>query len=168
MKKVGKYTAESIILFFEVLFIAMNTVFLAGCTGSTSYGSNSSQPQITVIEYEEYPYYKNTVETYYDSDGFASTYTKEILFDCPERADEIFGCIVIHRDGESGQLSGDYKREPKDWQKDKCFATFTDQETGEIYYQLIQNSSSELIFDANSDYIVVPQNVFDKLTTKNG
>ncbi len=112
------------------------------------------------------PYYqkKVTEEPIYGSND---TYTliAESLFGCPSESNAHFGTMVIRRSGQSGHLDGNYEYNPKDYVTDKCFATFTDQDTGMIYYQLYREKMDGYrMFDGPQEYIVVSQDVFDRLT----
>lgn len=142
---------------------------LTGCTWrELIYQPNAQTPQTVTIKDDDYSYYEKTETTGYGWDNNPFTVTKETLFGCPSEPNETYGCFAIHRDGESGQLDGNYKEEWKNWQTDMCFAIFTDQDTGEVYYQLYRSSSTDIVLDANETYIVVPQAVFDKLLKQHG
>lgn len=144
-------------------------LLLSGCSWrDLIYQPSAQEPVTTIVQDEDCLYYQRIETTGYDYDNQPCTFTEEILFDCPSHPDEQYGCIAITRDGESGALNGNYEEQDKDYKTDFCFATFTDLDTGEVYYQLYRSYSTEVVFDANIDYIVVPENVFDKLIEQYG
>ena len=147
-----------------ILFL---TLLLTGCASkSTSPLSSMEYPKTVTVTDPNCSYYNKTEDIYKNVDQ-DYVVTTETLFNCPARGDSDFGCFEIMRDGESGNLIGNYEIEEKGYRMDKCFATFTDLDTGNVYYQLVREYTNEPILDANQIYVVVPQDVFDKLVEEN-